>query len=148
LKVKAEKEYVHYPGQFRIDDIRKATTIGEFDDAYIAPIYGFRDKHHYYEVCGAKAWLHKIRVPAIAVNARDDPIVDEPSLPTEEHVRDAPVRLIYHDHGGHCGFYTLQGSMQCGEGAGSGDVKVPAHGWLAEELARAIDHIHNSHMQL
>jgi predicted alpha/beta-fold hydrolase len=108
-------------------------------------------------VCGAKAWLHKIRVPAIAVNARDDPIVDEPSLPTAEHVGDAPVRLIYHDHGGHCGFYTLQRSMQCGagegqvEGAGGtsgGDVPVPSHGWLAEELARAIDHIHNSHAQL
>ena len=36
-------------------------------------------------------------MPAFAINALDDPFIDEYSLPTEaEDVGDAPVRLIYH----------------------------------------------------
>ena len=140
LKAKAELEYKQFPGAFDIDAIRACTTIGAFDEAYIARIYGFKDKYDYYESSGAKNFLHKIRVPAIAINARDDPFVEEASLPTAEHVGEiAPVRLIYHAHGGHCGFYTTQRNM----GFEGSDCAVPEHGWLGEELARAIEHIHN-----
>ena len=38
-----------------------------------------------------------ITVPTLAINALDDPFIDENSLPTEaEDVGDAPVRLVYH----------------------------------------------------
>lgn len=106
MKKKAELEIQQFPDAFDIEAIRRCTTIGEFDDAYIAPIYGFEDKVDYYRKNGSKWYLNKIRVPVIAINARDDPFIEESSLPTmEEHVGDlAPVRLIYHDHGGHCGF--------------------------------------------
>jgi predicted alpha/beta-fold hydrolase len=31
---------------------RTAQTLGDFDDAFIAPVYGFRDKYDYYtQVC-------------------------------------------------------------------------------------------------
>ena len=217
LKAKAEREALRFPHAFNITRIRSARTIGEFDDAYIAPIYGFEDKLAYYRATGSKWWLHRIRSPVIAINARDDPFIEEASLPTaadlmpleaasgsiEAHPatavnavdpsggvggRDelrrgrgrgavrAPVRLIYHSFGGHCGFFTRQLSMNsdsrlasskssCGannnaaSGAGHcglrGGVErhpqqpVPAHGWLAEELARAIHHMHHSqHSQI
>jgi predicted alpha/beta-fold hydrolase len=139
LKAKAEREHVLFPGYFDIEAIRACDTIGAFDDAYIARIYGFRDKAHYYRSSGSKWWLNKIRVPAVAMNARDDPFILESTLPTEEDVGDvAPVRLVYHKHGGHCGFYTAQERM----GPVGAEMEVPSHGWLAEELARAIDHIH------
>jgi predicted alpha/beta-fold hydrolase len=85
---------------------------------------------------GSKWWLPKIRVPAIAINARDDPFVEESSLPESkdlviegESTLTAPVRLIYTNKGGHCGFMS------------SFSANVPSHGWLAEELSRALIHI-------
>ncbi len=93
----------------------------------------------YYRQSGSKWWLNKIRVPTIAINARDDPFIEERSLPTAADVgEEAPVRLIYHDKGGHCGFYaTVSGDKS--EGAA---LEVKPHGWLAEELSRAVHHMH------
>lgn len=151
LKVKAEVEHQQFPNAFDLQRIKAARTIGDFDDAYIAPVYGFKDKLDYYSKTGSKWWLHKIRVPVIAINARDDPFIEEKSLPTDKDLLPknvcylpdeapmAPVRLIYHDNGGHCGFYTDQESMNSDDS--DKQQKVPHYGWLAEELARAIQHI-------
>lgn len=125
MKKKAERQYERFPGSFDIEAIRNATTIGEFDDAYIAKIYGFQDKFDYYAKCGSKQYLKKIHVPTIAINARDDPFIESSSLPTEADVHEAPVRLIFHEYGGHCGFDTSA---------------APRHGWLAEELISALQH--------
>lgn len=127
LKAKAEKQHKKFPQAFDIDAIRRCSAIGDFDDAYIAKIYGFEDKIDYYRKTGSKWWLSKIRVPSIAVNAVDDPFIEASSLPGEADVGAAPVRLIYHEKGGHCGFV-------------SRDNEHP-HGWLAEELGRALKHI-------
>jgi predicted alpha/beta-fold hydrolase len=75
-------------------------------------------------------------VPTVCINALDDPFIDEESLPTETDLGDRDVQLVYHPHGGHAGFI-----LHCGEGP------WPAHGFLAEELARAIQHMHYAHTQ-
>ena len=48
LKRKTEDQYARglldgVP-RFSIEKVRAATTIGEFDDAVVAPVYGFKDK--------------------------------------------------------------------------------------------------------
>lgn len=159
LKRKAEFQYKRFPGSFDIDGVRAARTVGDFDEAYIARLYNFKDKFDYYERSGSIRFLQNIRVPTIAFNAVDDPFIEAGSLPTEEaHVGDeAPVRLIYHNHGGHCGFYTRRMRLpkspvaittEEGDKAAATttveeyeDVPVPPHGWLAEEAARCLDHI-------
>jgi predicted alpha/beta-fold hydrolase len=88
LKQKAERMYTRFgaenPDFIDIKTIRTCTKMGDFDEAYFCKTYGF------------KQYLHKIRVPAVAINAIDDPFIDEKSLPTEEKdVGEAPVRLIY-----------------------------------------------------
>jgi len=130
LKKKAKRKIARWPSAFDYEKIKNSTTIGEFDDYFIAQIYGFQDKVDYYRKTGSKWWLNKIRVPTIAVNARDDPFIEESSLPSEEDVKTAPVRLIYTDQGGHCGFI---GSAV--------DYNIPSWGYIAEELGRIIDHI-------
>jgi predicted alpha/beta-fold hydrolase len=133
LKTKAERQIQRFPGSFDIEAVRKCDNMGDFDDAYIAKIYGFKDKFDYYYQTGSIRYLNRIRVPAIAINAIDDPFIEASSLPTEEDVGPiAPVRLIYHEKGGHCGF--------CAERS----PELPEHGWLAEELARALEHIHTT----
>ena len=142
MKAKAEVEHQRFPEQFSIEEVRACETICAFDDAYLSKIYKFKDKDDYYRSSGAKWWLPKIRVPAVAINARDDPFIEVASLPSAEDVGDtAPVRLIYPKHGGHCGFHTAQQYMGY---EGGENAPVPAHGWLAEELARFLDHVHIS----
>lgn len=136
LKKKGEEQNRRFPGTFDIEGVRKAKTVGDFDDAFIAKIYGFKDKFDYYAQCGSINYLSKIRVPTLAINNIDDPFIDATSLPTEEeHVRGAPVRLVYHEQGGHCGFATSKMSTE------PGSLPTPPHGWLAEEFTRFLVHV-------
>lgn len=113
LRQKALRKHAKFPGLFNIDEILKADTIGQFDDNFIAKIYGFANKTDYYRKTGSKWFLSRIRVPVVAINARDDPFIEEMSLPSEldlkvESAGDtlAPVKLVYTKNGGHCGFMT------------------------------------------
>ena len=133
LKKKAERQYIRFgpanPDFIDIKAIRACNKIGDFDEAFIAKIYGFKDKNDYYVQSASKQYLHKIRVPTVAINAIDDPLVDEFTLPTEEKdVGIAPVRLIYTKHGGHCGYMEAK--------------KMTPHGWISDELSRVLEHIH------
>ncbi|CEM18440.1 unnamed protein product [Vitrella brassicaformis CCMP3155] len=138
LKVKAETHHQRFPGSFNLDGVREAKTIGEFDRHFIAPIFGFADKKDYYMKSASKPHLPFIRTPYMAINARDDPFVDDESLPQERHVDHvakqhtddvgAPVRLVYTEKGGHCGFYMGKG------------------GWsLAEEMGRFLGDVDRAH---
>jgi predicted alpha/beta-fold hydrolase len=137
LKKKAMRKISQFPGSFNIDAVLACNTIGDFDDAFIAQIYGFKDRNDYYRKTGSKWWLCKIKVPVVAINARDDPFVEESSLPESSDLiiegtggLTSPVRLIYTEKGGHCGFMS---SLF--------DTTISSHGWLAEEMSRAISHI-------
>ena len=78
----------------------------------------------------------------VAINALDDPFIDEISLPTYDDVGSiAPVRLIYYPHGGHCGFIANKESYKI-PGQENDQVFVPSYGWLADEMGRALCHIH------
>lgn len=129
---------VRFPGSFNLDGVREAKTIGEFDRHFIAPIFGYADEKDYYIKSASKPHLPFIRTPYMAINARDDPFVDEESLPQERHVDHvakqhtddvgAPVRLVYTEKGGHCGFYMGKG------------------GWsLAEEMGRFLGDVDRAH---
>ena len=57
----------------------------------------------FYDHVNASNYLSRVRVPLMVVNAKDDPFIDGDSLPEQDRVEDAPVRLEYHTYGGHCG---------------------------------------------
>lgn len=165
LKVKAEKQHVLFPNAFSIERVRASTTIGDYDDSFVAPIYGFTGKNDYYTQSGSISWIPKIRVPAICISAKDDPFIPEYTLPhPTDDVKGAPVRLIYHENGGHCGFIAKPGSHgsvveqqqeqkqeqeQAQLVASSSTTSAPtAKGdaddrWIAVEMARAMRHIHS-----
>ena len=57
------------------------------------------------------------------INASYDPFIEEASLPRESDLSAiSPVRLMYHDHGGHCGFNTNL------TGAPDPNLVLPSHG--------------------
>ena len=46
-----------------------ARDLYQFDDIFTAPLHGFRDADDYYARASAKPHLHRIRIPALALNA-------------------------------------------------------------------------------
>ena len=103
MKPKAEAKWRQHPGLFDRERVRAARTIFEFDDAFTAPLHGFAGTHDYWARAAAKPHLARIRVPALALNARNDPFVPAASLPRAAEAG-RHVTLWQPAHGGHCGF--------------------------------------------
>jgi predicted alpha/beta-fold hydrolase len=139
LKQKAQEQHRRFPSAFDINAVMKCRSLGDFDDAFIAPIYGYEDKFDYYRNNGCKRFLSSIRVPSIAINALDDPIVGSEGLPDQtEYGIESTIRLVYHPYGGHCGFICDRWTIFTSD----------SNGWLADELARALDSIRTSYIFL
>ena len=103
MKPKALRKWQQHPGLFDRERLRAARTIFEFDDVFTAPLHGFAGTHDYWARASAKPHLARIRIPALALNARNDPFVPAASLPTAAEAG-RHVTLWQPAHGGHCGF--------------------------------------------
>ena len=103
LRKNALAKLDRFPGLFDGAAVARARTLREFDDAFTAPVHGFRDCNDYYVRSSAKPFLPRVRVPTLMINARDDPFLPEAALPTEREVSEA-VTLEFPAHGGHVGF--------------------------------------------
>lgn len=103
LKQKARQKLAQHPGVARADALAQARNLYEFDNEYTAPVHGFRDALDYWTRASAKPLLGGVRVPLLALNARNDPFVPASSLPTASEVS-REVSLEQPDEGGHIGF--------------------------------------------
>jgi predicted alpha/beta-fold hydrolase len=74
----------------------------EFNERFLAPLCGFGTAGRYYEVCSGARYLPAVRLPALVLASRDDPLVPAHSF---ERARLSPsTRLVMTEHGGHLGF--------------------------------------------
>lgn len=103
MKPKALAKLAQHPGLFKREKLLAARTLYEFDNAFTAPVHGFRDTDDYWTRASSKPHLHRIRVPALVLNARNDPFIPADSLPTQAEVGDY-VTLWQPLDGGHVGF--------------------------------------------
>jgi predicted alpha/beta-fold hydrolase len=101
MKAKALAKLEQHPGLFPREQMLAARTLYEFDNVFTAPLHGFRDTDDYWSRASAKPHLARIRVPTLALNARNDPFVPAASLPRDGG---AHVTLWQPAHGGHVGF--------------------------------------------
>jgi len=100
---KALAKWDQHPGLFDRQALLAARDLYAFDNVFTAPLHGFRDTEDYWCRASAKPLLRQIRVPALAVNALNDPFVPAGSLPRAGEVGDW-VTLWQPPHGGHVGF--------------------------------------------
>jgi predicted alpha/beta-fold hydrolase len=107
---KALKKLEQHPGLFDRDALLAARNLFEFDNLFTAPLHGFRDTNDYWSRASAKPVLHRIRVPALALNARNDPFIPAVSLPTPQQVGPR-VTLWQPLQGGHVGFPVSHGPL-------------------------------------
>jgi predicted alpha/beta-fold hydrolase len=105
LVTKSLAKLAIHPGLFDGERVKRVRDLYEFDNLVTAPLHGFRDTDDYWARASSKPWLPHIAVPALALNARNDPFLPSRALPREGDVA-STVTLEYPDTGGHVGFLT------------------------------------------
>ena len=103
MKKKAFVKLRQHPGLFDADAMRRARDLRDFDEIFTGPLHGFVGADDYYARSSAKAQLARIRIPALVLNARNDPFLPASALPRPGEVG-AHVTLWQPEHGGHVGF--------------------------------------------
>lgn len=127
MKPKALRKLEQHPGLFDREALLAARDLYEFDNVFTAPLHGFKSTEDYWARASAKPQLHRIRIPALVVNARNDPFVPAWCLPSQSEVGQH-VTLWQPAHGGHVGFP---------KGPIPGHVRTmpdAVGGWLAQHL--------------
>jgi hypothetical protein len=127
MKRKALVKLGQHPGLFDAQAMRAARDLRDFDEIFTGPLHGFAGADDYYARSSAKAQLHRIRIPALVLNARNDPFLPASALPRPDEVGPC-VTLWQPAHGGHVGF---------ADGRWPGHLKTlpdRVAGWLADHL--------------
>jgi predicted alpha/beta-fold hydrolase len=99
-----------YPGTVDPDPLERIGNLIEFDDAYTAPMHGFRDAADYYARCSSLGGLPNIQVPTLLLTAANDPLLGERCYPREAARNSSHLHLEVADHGGHAGWYVGGGT--------------------------------------
>jgi len=105
-----------------------ATTMRGIDDAWTAPIHGYRNAAHYYETCSSMARLEGVRTPTLLIQADDDPFLPARAL---DEVREIGNPCLVHGftrRGGHLGYLGARSSGRLW-------AEARATAWLVGRLA-------------
>jgi predicted alpha/beta-fold hydrolase len=103
LKPKALAKLARHPDLADAAAIRRANTLYAFDNAYTAPVHGFRDTEDYWRRASSRPWLRHIRVPTLLLMAENDPFVPATALPGPAELSPA-IHFECQREGGHVGF--------------------------------------------
>jgi predicted alpha/beta-fold hydrolase len=103
MKPKAMAKLKQFPGLFDANKLMATQDLYEFDDVFTAPLHGFKNTDDYWLRASALPHMGNIALPALALNAQNDPFIPSSSLPLSEKVS-AHVTLWQPDNGGHVGF--------------------------------------------
>ena len=103
MKPRALAKLAQHPGLFDRDRLLAARDLYAFDDVFTAPLHGYAGTDDYWARASAKRGLHTICIPALLLNARNDPFVPAACLPAPSEVG-PKVTLWQPAQGGHVGF--------------------------------------------
>ncbi len=104
LRKKIRMKMAIMPEQISDHDYKTIKTFKEFDDRYTAPMFGFSGAEDYWRKASSKPFLASISIPALLVNAADDPFLTDLCYPTEEAKNNPRFFLEIPKFGGHVGF--------------------------------------------
>jgi predicted alpha/beta-fold hydrolase len=107
LRIKIDAKALDFPEDVSIDDYHQIKNFQQFDDRYTAPIHGFDSAADYWASSSCKPVLKDIRIPALLVNALNDPFLPESCFPFEEAQQSEWLSLEVPRSGGHVGFIEL-----------------------------------------
>jgi predicted alpha/beta-fold hydrolase len=93
-----------YPDKLSYDGYDKIRTFRAFDDRYTAALHGFKDAEDFYNKSSCDQYLDEIRIPALVVNAANDPFLPEECFPKDIARDHKFFNLEMPARGGHVGF--------------------------------------------
>jgi len=126
LRRRVRRKASLYPEHYTTAHLPRIRTVREFDEAYTAPLSGFRDAADYYYRASSLRVIADARRPTLVVTAEDDPFIPLEPFRSPEVVGNPHVALVLTRHGGHCGFISARRSL-----AASGDAY-----WAEEVVVR------------
>ena len=103
LKAKAKTKQA-FADQIDLNKIMQSKDFDDFDNAFTAPVHGFKDAEDYWAKCSSKQFLNQITIPTLLINAKDDSFLSDTSYPYEEADTNRNFHFIAPKYGGHCGF--------------------------------------------
>ncbi len=104
MRGRIEKRSRMFPELYSVRKLNGIASLWEFDDRITAPAFGFPGAEGYYGTQSAILFLDRIRVPALAVPAQDDPLIPFHVYRHPAFVRNRALQLEAVEHGGHLGF--------------------------------------------
>jgi len=105
LKKKAKLKFKRFPdNNLDKNKILKAKNFTDFDNAFTAPVFGFKSAKDYWQKNSCKQFLHLIKLPTLLITALDDPFYSEESYPFNEAKNHKYFNFMPVKYGGHVGF--------------------------------------------
>jgi predicted alpha/beta-fold hydrolase len=104
LKRRMRRKQRFWPGLFDLSSLHAIRTVREFDEAYTAPYFGFAGAEDYYHRASAMRVVDRIGIPALIIEAEDDPFVPPGPFHDPKVSGNPNITLLACMHGGHCGF--------------------------------------------
>jgi predicted alpha/beta-fold hydrolase len=104
MEARLRRRHQFMPDVFSLDGLAGVRSVYEFDDRITAPFFGFGDAPGYYGTQSSGLFLDKIRVPALLIHAKDDPMIPFRVFDHPAFGRNPQLELLAVEHGGHVGF--------------------------------------------
>jgi predicted alpha/beta-fold hydrolase len=104
LRAKLYEKGLRFPGQLDLRGLEQIKNFCQFDQAYTAPIHGFKSAEEYWSECSANLYIPEIQVPAILISSLDDPFLSESCYPVAQALDNKYFKLELSKYGGHMGF--------------------------------------------
>ena len=104
LKDRVRRRHLQDPQMYTLEHLPKIRTIEDFDDHYTARLFGFGTAANYFATQSSNQFLERIRVPALLVQAKDDPLIPYAVYDHPAFAGNPRLKLLGVEHGGHLGF--------------------------------------------
>jgi uncharacterized protein len=95
---------VHFPDLLTKEEVKKAKNFVDFANLYVTRAFGFKDADDYHKQASSLPHLQHIAVPTLLLQAKDDTLISQNSIPYEVAEQHPFLRLEVSEKGGHVGF--------------------------------------------
>ncbi len=92
------------PERYSLEPLKDVHSIYDFDNLYTGPLFGFGNADNYYATQSSNRFIGNIRVPALLVQAKDDPLIPFSVYDHPAFRENSFLTLVAVEHGGHLGF--------------------------------------------
>src|SRR6266853_4113449 len=101
-----------FPDLYDLTGLRRLRSIEQFDNRYIAPMFGFEDADDYYAKASSLPVIGRIRIPTLMIHSQDDPFIPFRPLRDPSIAANPYVLLLAPEQGGHVAFMSAKSGIE------------------------------------